>query len=336
MKSQAVVFPNRDGVRLFGVLDAPESPVGELGVLLLSPGIKMRVGPHRLYLRLVELFLGLRLPVLRFDFYGLGDSEGALTEQLMRDVYNHIEVGRFVGDTLAAMDWMERHHGIKRFILCGLCGGAVTGLLAGSRDPRVVGLLSLGITPVLASRAADPGMYMTVGQLERLQRGYLSKLTNPESWLRLLSFKSDYRLIWKSLTVRFRPKPAAAPPPAGSDDNASPIFPPAFMKMLSTQRPMLLIFGGSDRLAWEFDEKFVARHREALSKLPALYDVHVVKQANHVLSQEEWQKETVEVSMSWLVKRFSKDLGVQEAGAGLARQQHSVQRSSRDVEQVRA
>jgi uncharacterized protein len=302
---------------LFGVLDSPVGRTGDLGVLLLSPGVKMRVGPHRLYLRLNEMFQRLQLPVLRFDFYGLGDSEGSLTEQLMRDVYNHIEVGRFVGDTLSAMDWMEQHHGIRRFILCGLCGGAVTGLLAGSRDRRVVGLLSLGITPVLASRAADPGMYMTVGQLERLQRGYLAKLSNPRSWLRLLSFKSDYRLILKALTVRFRAKPAAGPPAAGEDDNASPLFPPAFMNMLSSRRPMLLIFGGSDRLAWEFEEKFVARHREALSKLPALYDVHVVPQANHVLSQPEWQEETIDVSMSWLLKRFATDLGAQAMRAGV-------------------
>jgi hypothetical protein len=331
------VFANRAGDRLFGVLDSPASPVGGLGVILLSPGVKMRVGPHRLYLRLVDLSLRLRLPVLRFDFYGLGDSEGTLDEQLMRDVYNHIEVGRFVGDTLAAMDWMERHHGINRFILCGLCGGAVTGLLAGSRDSRVVGLLALGITPVLASRAADPGLYMTVGQLERLKRGYLSKLTSPRSWLRLLSFKSDYRVIWKALTVGQRASPAARPSPVAEDDNASPLFPPAFMSMLSSRRPMLLVFGGSDRLAWEFEEKFVARHREALAKLPALYDVHVVPQANHVLSQEEWQKETVEVSTSWLLKRFSQDLGGQEAQAGPEGQgTQPAPRASNDVEEVRA
>jgi pimeloyl-ACP methyl ester carboxylesterase len=315
MRQQTVVFQNRAGIKLFGVLETPAGETGSLGVVLLSPGIKMRVGPHRLYRRLADMFLGFGLPVLRFDFYGLGDSEGTLTEEVMRDVYNHIEVGRFVADTLDAMDWMQRHSGTKRFIVSGLCGGAVTGLLAGSRDERVAGLLALGITPLLASKAANPAQYMTSGQLDRLKRGYLAKLMSPQAWLRLLTLKSDYRVIWKALTAGSRkPKPQAAPPPPSADDNASPLFPPAFFTMANTKRPMLLIFGGSDRLSWEFEEKFVARHREKLSAVAGSYAVHVVPHANHVLSLASWQQEMLDVSKSWLVKEFQRDLRVRDAG----------------------
>ncbi len=38
--------------------------------------------------------------MLRFDFFGLGDSEGDLDETVLADVYNNIEVGRYVDDTL--------------------------------------------------------------------------------------------------------------------------------------------------------------------------------------------------------------------------------------------
>lgn len=300
-----VAFPNRSGLRLVGVLHLPVGPVGDLGVLLLSPGIKMRVGPHGLYRRMTEMFLAAGLPVLRFDFYGLGDSEGTLPESLLRDVYNHIEVGRFVNDSLDAMDWMQTQCGISRFIVSGLCGGAVTGLLAGSRDPRVAGLLGLGITPLLASRAAKPGAYMTAGQLKRMKEGYLRKLLTPKAWLRLLTLKSDYRVIWKALT--HTPTPPAATPSQSENpeaDNTNPLFPPAFFKMLSTERPILLVFGGADRLTWEFEEKFVARHRDALAKLPPIYDVHVVQTANHVLSLEAWQQEMLDVSAAWLRRWF--------------------------------
>jgi pimeloyl-ACP methyl ester carboxylesterase len=264
------------------------------------------------------MFTRMGLQVLRFDFYGLGDSEGTLTEQQMRDVYNHIEVGRFVGDTIDAMDWMEQHCGTRRFILSGLCGGAVTGLLAGSRDDRVAGLLALGITPILASRAANPAQYMTLGQLDRMKRGYVAKLLSPKAWLRLLTLQSDYQVIWKSMTSRSRSRraPAAATAAPDEQDNASPLFPPAFFKMVSSKRPMLLIFGGSDRLAWEFEEKFVARHRVELSKLPAMYDVHVIQHANHVLSMDSWQREMLEASASWLRTRFRRDQMVEGAEAG--------------------
>jgi uncharacterized protein len=311
-----VTFPNRQGSRLFGVLDLPAQAsagqTSDLGLILLSPGVKMRVGPERLYRRVTDLFVGMGVPSLRFDFWGLGDSEGTLKEEFLKDVYNHIEVGRFVDDAIDAMDWMQRECGTRRFILSGLCGGAITGLLAGSRDRRVAGLLALGITPTLASRAADPSLYMTAGELAQMRRSYVSKLASPTAWLRLLTLQSDYKVIWRSVIHPFKTARAgqqeASPPP--ETDNASPLFPPAFFNMLESRRPMLLIFGGSDRLHWEFEEKFVARHGEKLAALPQVYDVHVIPRANHVLSFQEWQQEMVDVSRRWLIANFARDVKV--------------------------
>lgn len=305
----AITFKNRAGLTLFGVLHTPPN-AGDLAVILLSPGVKMRVGPEGLYRRLTDRLVSMGITVFRFDFYGLGDSEGTLTEELLRDVYNHIEVGRFVEDTFDAMDWMQQHTSARRFILSGLCGGAITGLLAGGRDARVAGLLALGITPVLAAASAEASLYMTVGQLEESRRKYVRRLGNPRSWLRLLTLQSDYKLMMRFMLQPFRPKPAptaddAAPPP---NDNANPLFPPAFFTMAEAQRPMLYIFGGSDRLQWEFEEKFVARYRTRLAAAPDSYDVHVIKDANHVLSLRQWQNEMLDVSASWLTRRFASDV----------------------------
>jgi pimeloyl-ACP methyl ester carboxylesterase len=305
----AVSFRNRDGLRLFGILHTPGGPPGDLVVLLLSPGVKMRVGPERLYLHLTKRLLEQGLSVLRFDFHGLGDSEGTLPEDQLRDVYNHIEVGRYVNDTTDAMDWMQQTYGSERFILSGLCGGAITGLLAGDRDTRVAGLLALGITPVLASRAAEASRYMTIGQLEVQQKLYLQRLLKPEAWYRLITFKTDNHLIrrmlghWARQLMGRAPQPAAKQPNPEAD-NANPLFPPAMFKMLSRRRPLLLVFGGSDRLHWEYEEKFVARYREQLAAMPPLVDVHVIDQANHVLSLPEWQNEMLDVATRWVRTHF--------------------------------
>lgn len=310
-----VTFLNRAGLRLVGVLHLPEQPPArrDLAVVLLSPGVKMRVGPQRLYLNMTDALLKMGLPVFRFDYHGLGDSEGALPEAQLRDFYNHIEVGRYVTDTIDAMDWMQREHGFSRFLLSGLCGGAITGLLTGERDKRVAGLLGLGITPVLAARSADASRYMTVGQLEARQKMYVARLLNPKAWIRLVTLQVDFRLIGRIVTHSFRrllPAPAkpAAPAATNENDNANPLFPPAFFKMLSTRRPMLLIFGGSDRLHFEYREKFLTRHAEKLATLPALVDVHVIDAANHVLSLPEWQNEMLDVSARWLRTHFGGDL----------------------------
>jgi len=317
-----VVFRNRKGLRLFAILHTPPGRrPGDFAVILLSPGVKMRVGPQRLYLPLTKTLLALGLSVLRVDFHGLGDSDGVLPEEQLRDVYNHIEVGRFVDDTIDAMNWMQQTHGCRRFLLSGLCGGAITGLLAGQRDPRVAGLIGLGITPVLASKAADASRYMTVGQLEAFQKMYLRRLLKPDAWLRLLTFRTDNRLIgrmvmhWTRTLLGSKPEPPAAPPPEG--DNANPLFAPAFFRMLSTRRPMLLVFGGGDRLHWEYEEKFVSRHRERLASMPPLVEVHVVDQANHVLSLREWQDEMLDVSTRWLKTHFVGDLAEQPHAASV-------------------
>lgn len=313
-----IVFQNRNGHRLFGILHEPENrPDNGMGVLLLSPGVKMRAGPQCLYRRMTDMFVGLGYPVLRFDFHGLGDAEGELQETLLADVYNHIEVGRYVDDTIDAVDWMQTRCGVSRVIVSGLCGGAITGLLAGNRDNRIAGLIGLGITPVLASRAADPSAYMTIGQLTELRRGYLRKLLDPKSWLRVLTFRSDFRLIWRSLVKPMMRRSAAAPVQQAdasasiSPDNANPLFPPAFFNMTASGRPLLLVFSGADRLYWEFEEKFLARYGDRLKEAQSSYDVHVVPNANHVLSFREWQDEMLDVSSCWLQKRF----GATPAGA---------------------
>src|SRR5215204_5779178 len=122
-----VSFPNKDGLRLFGILHMPERVRAEgTAILLLSPGVKMRVAPHRLYNKMAARFVAHGYPVLRFDFHGLGDSEGDAPETLLADLYGATQVGRFVADTTAAMDWMQRNHAVTRFVAAGLCGGALT------------------------------------------------------------------------------------------------------------------------------------------------------------------------------------------------------------------
>jgi pimeloyl-ACP methyl ester carboxylesterase len=310
-KRVPVTFPNRQGLRLFGILHLPNHDVKtDLAVLMLSPGVKMRVGPQRLYCTLTEQLVALGLPVLRFDFYGLGDSEGELTEEMLKDVYNHIEVGRFVDDTVDAMNWMAREHGTSRFILSGLCGGAITGLLAAEHDARVKGLLALAITPVLASRAANPAQYLTSGQAADIWRTYVGKLVSPQAWLRLLTLRTDFRLLWRSMRQGARaPEAPTAPAPVPAEhDNANPLFPPAFFAMMQSNRPVLMVFGGSDRLFWEYQEKFVARHQARLAAAPQCHEVHTIAAANHVLSFEAWQQEMLDVSSSWLRRWFAADL----------------------------
>src|SRR5512139_2887940 len=143
---EPVSFVNSQGARLHGTLHTPSTPLPQApGVILLSPGVKMRVGPGRLYIPLTELLNSLGYTVLRFDVFGLGDSESHLHESQLIDIYNHEEVGRNVDDALCALRWMRESRGHSSFILGGLCGGATTAALAAERDPSIRYLLCLGL-----------------------------------------------------------------------------------------------------------------------------------------------------------------------------------------------
>jgi pimeloyl-ACP methyl ester carboxylesterase len=265
----------------------------------------MRVGPGRLYVPLTELMNSLGYLVLRFDFHGLGDSEGELEEPMLADVYNHIEVGRYVGDTLSAMRWLREQHGCKQFMLGGLCGGAITALLAAERDHSVASLLSLGMTVTLASNAATPAKYLTRAQLDSRRQGYYRRLLQPKSWWRLLTLQSEYGVIWRSLKrlVIKEPPPAASPTAAAAIDqrgNANPLFPPAYFAFLQRGGKALMIFSEKDRLQSEYEEKFVAFHQQQLAAYQAQIDQHLVAGANHVLSFHEWRDDMLARSRSWL------------------------------------
>jgi pimeloyl-ACP methyl ester carboxylesterase len=299
-----VTFANRNGQRLAGILhEPPVRGARGAGVILLSPGMKNRVAPHRLYCKMAAAIAARGFPVLRFDFYGLGDSEGTLEETQLADVYRAIQTGRYVDDTRASMDWMARECGVGEFIVGGLCGGAITGLLAARHDKRVSALLAIGIPAILDSSSTPQTVFMTQGQLGRLREGYLRKLTSPSAWLRLFTLKTDVRQLLRALRVKKGTpgapptEPAATATPA---DNTNPLFAPALLELLGSRRPALLLFSGADRLYWEFEEKFLARHREAFDRVAARARIHTVADANHVLTFEEWQQEAFEHVHAWL------------------------------------
>ena len=299
-----VSFHNRQGVRLAGMLEEPDPACARnVCVLLLSPGIKGRVGPHRLYLKLAAKLVPMGFHVLRFDFHGLGDSDGDLSEDTLAEVYQSIQSGRYVQDTIAAMDWLQNTRGIDRFIASGLCGGSITGLLTAEADDRIRSVLALGIPVVLDGDPRKQDRYLTRGQLGMLRRGYLRRITSPDAWMRFFAGRSSYRVIWRSLrrtsqTTRSEPGSTAA------ETNTNPRFAPAFFSLVGSGRPIILIFSGADRLGFEFREKFVERNLRQLERFRSLFEVHTIENANHVLSDPGWIDQLLGISERWLDSNY--------------------------------
>lgn len=88
----------------------------------------------------MKAFLSAGLPVVRFNFRGVGLSEGTFDDARGEQ-----------DDVLAVLDWMEQHLRLP-ILLAGFSFGAYVGLRASCGDARVVGRVGLGLPVQAAGR----------------------------------------------------------------------------------------------------------------------------------------------------------------------------------------
>lgn len=154
-----VLFGPDEG--LFGLLSQPQSARSDAACLVLNTGVNHRIGPHRINVKTARRLASAGIPTLRFDLSGIGDSVAAQSRHAFR--------AQAVEDMKAAMDYLAERHGIRRFLVFGICSGAENAMALALADPRVTGML-----------AFDGEMYLTRGvRLERKLRRLAAFPVNP-------------------------------------------------------------------------------------------------------------------------------------------------------------
>lgn len=158
------------GEVLVGILAKPEIPA-EIGVVVIVGGPQYRAGSHRQFVLLSRALAQASFAVLRFDYRGMGDSEGQ-----QRDF---LAVSEDVGMAIGALQ--DHIPSVKKIALWGLCDGASAALIYCQeiRDPRVVGLCLLN--PWVRS---DASLALT-----QVKHYYTQRLREKEFWAKLLSGK---------------------------------------------------------------------------------------------------------------------------------------------------
>jgi uncharacterized protein len=170
-------------------LDDLLGPVGRLEAILntgldSSPYTAVIAHPHppsggtmhnKVVYHAMKAFTHFGVPVLRFNFRGTGLSEGV-----------HDEGKGEVEDVRAAVDYMHKVFG-KPILFAGFSFGSNVGLRATCGDPRVAGLIGLGLPVRAAGRDYTYGFLPTCTQPKLFISGDHDEFCPPDVLASLLA-----------------------------------------------------------------------------------------------------------------------------------------------------
>ncbi len=293
--AQAVAF-DCEGARLAGVLH-PGAPGASTGVLVVVGGPQYRVGSHRQFVLLGRALAARGVPALRFDYRGLGDSQGEFRgfEGIDADVH-------------AALDeFFRRSPGLRRVVIWGLCDAASAALFYAAGDARVAGLVLLN--PWVRSQQTIARAY--------LRSYYLRRIFDPRAWRELLFGGKSLRAVVASFArlvgdARGGEAPAAAgrtttgqtTTAQATGDSALPGNSVLVQRMqrglAAFKGPVLLVLSGDDITAAEFR---TATTSTAWRRL--LEDRRVTScpldVADHTFSSRAWRDQVAAWTGDWVL-----------------------------------
>lgn len=316
---KTVTFKNRKGETLFGVVHIPEKEVfGEkrIGVNLLNPGIKYRVAPNRLNIKLARKLCENGYYVFRYDPAGIGDSEGELPAGVfLLDIGEEIQNGLFVQDTIDANDCFIDKYLIDELFLIGNCGGAITSLLTSEVDSRVAAICLIDVPINMRTTKATFADKVVSGgkRADWLLGEYLKKIFSLNSLYRFFSFRTDYRALWKVISMKVQLK--LIPSGKGkrrfsvslekicNENNLNKRFFKGIEIVFSRKVPVLFVLAGNDPGTEIFQHFFQDGYLREIfpnGSEDDFIEIFLIENANHVYTLIESQESLINKVCKWL------------------------------------
>ncbi len=157
-------------------------------ILLINTGLIHRIGPNQLYVRIARELAAMGFLVLRFDMSGIGDSN-------FREDTLPFEKSAIL-DIMEAMTALNTSHGMKQFMLAGICSGAAAAFQTACHDQRVTGAIlinTFGTIHDTYTQTDDPI------RARALSRHYIRMIAfssfSGKNFLKALKGEVDYRDI---------------------------------------------------------------------------------------------------------------------------------------------
>jgi len=185
MYNETPFFFNDSQNRLFGILHKPVADDYNFGFVFCNPIVEEKLWAHRVYVNFARKLSGMGYTVLRFDYYGHGDSEGDYCDSTLATMK---------ADIKSALEELRRLKNVQETGLLGLrMGGTLAALVSEEVDnlsklilwePITLGskymkeLFRINITTQTA--AYKEVRHNTDALIKRLQEGHLVNIDGYE------------------------------------------------------------------------------------------------------------------------------------------------------------
>ena len=268
--------------RLVGIVTKPEPlSTGRPAFLLINAGMTYRVGLNRIHVKLARELARMGFVVLRYDSSVLGDS------RIASESLEPLSLEDWRTEPRQAMEWLAATFGINRFVLLGMCSGAVASLRVARDDPRVVGVALIGLPP---PKGAEGARVVTRHYLRLLLRSSF----RAKSWKAIAGLRVDARRFVATLAVAggLGGRDRSSSATAGGYDL------PGALRDLRTRRAALLMVHAEADEGLDHTSRVIDRLRRESPGDP-LPGIEVIHGSNHVFTLLSSQAALVGVVTSW-------------------------------------
>jgi exosortase A-associated hydrolase 1/exosortase A-associated hydrolase 2 len=292
-----VAFQGRQG-RLWGVLSRPHdsAAASTLAVLVVVGGPQYRAGSHRQFVSLARRLAKEGFATLRFDYAGMGDSEGEKPDFLA--------CGPDLAAALTAL--MQACPRTTRVAVWGLCDAASAAFMFATADDRVHAIVAANPWARSASSLAAA----------RVKHYYLARMGEREFWAKVAAGRLHWRVSFRSLLANVH----------GMWSHGREISRPGDSYQMQMARGLsrfrgrvLLILSGRDLTAREFlDHVDATPAWKDLLVQPRVSRVDLAD-ADHTFSRPAWQRAVEEHTVAWLRRLDSDAPAASSLAAAVAR-----------------